>query len=384
MGLFSKKTKTTTNQTATTNQTNTSTPIIQDWIANPIQDLTKKTGDVYNNFDPSKLVAGPTDLQTSAANSAANFGAPPAYSMAQNLLGEAGSAGAQNVGNVDISGYISKFMNPYLKDVVDTSLSDYDFGAGQTRAQDQLARAGDSTFGGSSGAIQTALSNARLAAGRGSLAAGLRSDAYDKAAGLATQQAGMDYNTGLANANFGENALTRKLNAGTGLTSLGTSMGADARANAGAQFDIGEALRKIKEGQNTAPLDLINRHIAALSGLPLDMFKGQTTNTNGTVNTTGTTVGKTSGASLTDWLDFFKANAQAAAAAGGSDYRLKENIETVGYDAKGRRWVDFNYRGDDQKYRGVIAQEVRKTDPDAVREGPAGILFVDYSKLKDA
>ena len=380
MGLFSKKTKTTTNQTATSNQTSTATPLIQDWIANPIQDLTKKVGETYGNFDPSKLVPGPTALQRTAATSAANFGAPPAYSMAQNLLGEAGSAGAQNVGKVDIAGYIPNFLNPYLKDVVDTSLSDYDFGAGQTRAQDQLARAGDSTFGGSSGAIQTALSNARLAAGRGSLAAGLRSDAYDKAAALAGQQAGFDNGTNMANANFAENALTRKLNAGTGLTSLGTSVGADARANAGAQFDIGEALRQIKQGQNTAPLDLLTKQIASLTGLPLDMFSGQTTNTNGTVTQEGTSTSKTSGASLGDWL---KLAASAAMAA--SDGRLKQDVKTVGYDAKGRRWVDFAYTWDPETtHRGVIAQEVRKTDPDAVVEGPSGILFVDYSKLQDA
>jgi hypothetical protein len=109
-------------------------------------------------------------------------------------------------------------------------------------------------------------------------------------------------------------------------------------------------------------------------GLPLNLLTGQTAN--GTM--AGTT--KESGASLTDW-----AKLAAAAAVAASDGRLKQDIETVGFDAKGRRWVEYAYVWDpERRHRGVIAQEVRDTDPDAVMTHPMGFLMVDYSKLKDA
>jgi hypothetical protein len=68
-----------------------------------------------------------------------------------------------------------------------------------------------------------------------------------------------------------------------------------------------------------------------------------------------------------------------------SDERLKENVRTLGYDAKGRRWVEYNYIGGKTKHQGVIAQEIMESDPDAVHVFPfGGYLMVDYSKLQEA
>lgn len=79
----------------------------------------------------------------------------------------------------------------------------------------------------------------------------------------------------------------------------------------------------------------------------------------------------------------FKVGSQIAAMAM-SDGRLKTDVETVGYDARGRRWVDFKYVWEPEvTHRGVIAQEVMKTDPDAVMMHPSGFLMVDYGKLED-
>lgn len=78
-----------------------------------------------------------------------------------------------------------------------------------------------------------------------------------------------------------------------------------------------------------------------------------------------------------------------AAYAGSSDVRLKENINH--YDTlngvKFYTW-DWNDKakeiGSDKfPTMGVIAQEVQKTHPDTVFEGPEGYLMVNYGKLKD-
>ena len=79
----------------------------------------------------------------------------------------------------------------------------------------------------------------------------------------------------------------------------------------------------------------------------------------------------------------------AAYAGSGSDVRLKENIQP--YDTlNGVQFYtwDWNDKAKEIGYdkyptMGVIAQEVQKTHPDTVIEGPEGYLMVNYGKLKD-
>lgn len=382
MGLFTKKKKTVVDQTQTANTSGTSTPIIPDWISNPLQQLSGKVGSTFGGFDPTKYVAGPDALQTQAAGAAGNLGTPSGFKTANDILSGVAGAGAQTVQAGDIASLIGKFQNPYERQVKDAALEDYDFGAGQVGAQDQLSRAGDTTFGGSGGAIQTALSNARLTAGRGKLSADILSDGFKTASGLATSQAGLNSQASRDNANFAESALARQLSAGGQIGNLGIAQGENDRSNIGLQFDLGEGLRGIQTAQNQAPLDLLLAEIAARSGLNPDLFKGMSTTGNATETLKGTTTTKSSGISMSDIAKIAQAAATAAAA---SDVRLKQDIEHVETDAKGRRWYEFAYVWDPEtRHRGVMAQEVRVTDPEAVFQHPMGFLMVDYAKLEDA
>jgi hypothetical protein len=78
-----------------------------------------------------------------------------------------------------------------------------------------------------------------------------------------------------------------------------------------------------------------------------------------------------------------------AAAAGASDVRLKENIQPYdtlnGVQFYTWDWNDTAKEIGYDKYptMGVIAQEVQKTHPDTVIEGPEGYLMVNYGKLKN-
>lgn len=67
------------------------------------------------------------------------------------------------------------------------------------------------------------------------------------------------------------------------------------------------------------------------------------------------------------------------AAAYFSDRRLKENIVPVG-ESNGFHLYEFNYTGQPQRYRGVIAQEVVETRPDAVKLVD-GYMAVDYDAI---
>lgn len=67
-----------------------------------------------------------------------------------------------------------------------------------------------------------------------------------------------------------------------------------------------------------------------------------------------------------------------------SDARLKTDVETDHYDRAGHRWVTYRYKDDPvgTVRRGVIAQEVERTDPRAVLTDGTGVKFVDYRKLR--
>lgn len=62
-----------------------------------------------------------------------------------------------------------------------------------------------------------------------------------------------------------------------------------------------------------------------------------------------------------------------------SDINLKENIEKVG-EENGFNIYEFSYKGQPERYIGVMAQEVQKTRPDAVVEKD-GYLAVNYDKI---
>ena len=62
-----------------------------------------------------------------------------------------------------------------------------------------------------------------------------------------------------------------------------------------------------------------------------------------------------------------------------SDRRLKENIEHAGNE-NGFNVYKFNYKGNDQKYIGVMADEVKETMPDAVGYLD-DYMTVDYRKI---
>jgi hypothetical protein len=84
--------------------------------------------------------------------------------------------------------------------------------------------------------------------------------------------------------------------------------------------------------------------------------------------------------------DIGAATLGAAGAAGGfgnlfsSDYRLKENIKHVGNE-KGYNLYHYNYIGNPTRFKGVMAQEVMKSTPEAVTVMENGYYGVYYDKL---
>jgi hypothetical protein len=64
-----------------------------------------------------------------------------------------------------------------------------------------------------------------------------------------------------------------------------------------------------------------------------------------------------------------------------SDMRLKHDIVPVGHLANGLGIYRFSYNDSDKVYVGVLAQEVERVMPDAVRHAPNGYLQVNYDRV---
>jgi hypothetical protein len=296
---MSKKSSTTTDQTTH----NVLTPTNPQWVTDPVQNLVGRISDL-SSADPRSFVAGANPLQTQAAQGAGdlsgswwNFdGAADAYRGAIN--GGANTYGATTGAAASVLPNLQAYMSPYTRNVVDSALADYDFGAGQTRAQNQLALANDATFGGSNGAIQTALSNDAITRGRGTLAAQLLDQGYQAGAALANQDADRAQQMSLANlqaansaaqynAQARDQALQRQMAAAQGLVDTSTALDETQRANIASQAQMGDALRQIDALGLTAPISLLQTQAGLLGGLPLSLFHGEVND--GANHTTSTT-----------------------------------------------------------------------------------------------
>ena len=71
----------------------------------------------------------------------------------------------------------------------------------------------------------------------------------------------------------------------------------------------------------------------------------------------------------------------AAGAWGGSDRRLKENIQKIGESISGLGIYKFNYIGKAKQYIGAMADEVIKVVPEAVKIMPNGFYGVNYNLI---
>ena len=142
----------------------------------------------------------------------------------------------------------------------------------------------------------------------------------------------------------------------------------------GAMGDVGAQRRAMSQSamdsdmaryqyESTKPQQALQNYMASISG-DYGGVKTQTTPGQGIMGTLGSLA---SMAGSLGWAPF-------------SDVRIKENITSDGTKYKGHNVYDYNYVGDDVRYKGVMAQEVEQTNPDAVGE-VKGIKYVNYGAL---
>ena len=256
--------------------TQTTTPINPAWVEPQIQGLAGNITGLANR-DPAEFVAPANGLLQQAYSNAQDLQPQQgAYEQANGLFGAMMNVPAQQIQAASLLSNLDAYMNPYTRDVVDTSLADYDFGAGQTRAQNLLALAGDSTFGGSGGAIQTAMSNDAIDRGRASLSSGLRSQAFNTGAQLSSQDAERRQSAAATNAQLYEQALARQQQAGRDLLAMAHQYDDDRISGLNAQASIGQIMQGIQQSQAAAPLTTLSSLVGDYGQLPVSLLHGET------------------------------------------------------------------------------------------------------------
>ncbi|WP_114954321.1 hypothetical protein [Sphingosinicella terrae] len=313
MGLSSSKSKTTTNQTQTSNQATSGTqmPVTPPYLEEVARDYVSRIRE-FGNLDPRSFVAAPSALQQQAWNSAGSMlvpqgGGRQALDMAQqagqsgaNLAGSAATVagtgfdpadygqaqgyGAARTGSVpqqvQAFGYdptlaagvnvaptaqvdaqnlltdLDRYMSPYTDRVVRSALEGFDENAGQTRAQQAAQAARNGAFGGSRYAIQEAQTETGLARERAATEAGLRDRAFSVGAGLSADDANRRQQAGAFNASA-EN--TRSL------SQAGLNLQRNL-ANAGYSNEAAAQFMQQLFGASSANADLASRHALDFAG----------------------------------------------------------------------------------------------------------------------
>lgn len=366
MGLSNKKStstqKTSQTETATTTRTN------PQWVTDAMQGYTSRVAGLLDD-KASDYVAPVNPLQEQAGKAASGLGGW------QDILKGATGSTSSVAGSSLLDG-LASYMDPYRDQVVNATLADADADAGRTRSALAASGARNGAFGGSRFGVREAQTEGELSRARTSAEAALLSEMFNTGANLSDRDAGRRQEAALANQRAEMADRDRRLNAAA-------LAGSNSRDDAALQMGIGTALRGIDTEQRGAELGLMGAIGDLLAKGQYGLFGG--TNSTGTMEGTTNSTATEKGGLLSGLTQAVQL--AAAGASFFSDRRLKTDLRPVGSDPRGRRWWSYRYLWDgpeDARHVGVIAQDVARTDPDAVSIGPLGFLMVDYSKLEGA
>lgn len=146
------------------------------------------------------------------------------------------------------------------------------------------------------------------------------------------------------------------------------------QARLGLLSSLGQTQYEQDLARAQSPLDLLKTQVGLFAGLSPESYFGQT-------NTGQSTSQGTSTTRQSDPLGTAGDIAKIASIFM-SDRRLKRDIQEVGTDEHGHKWYDFRYLWSDTIHRGLMAQDLLKTEPWRVLEMPNGYYAVNYAGLE--
>lgn len=278
----------------------------------------------------------------------------------------AGTAGAGTIAGTNLAPY----TNPYEQQVIQATQADILRNAqiGSNALDYQAGRAG--AFGGSRHGVALGEFGKGVMQNLGSQTAAMRQQGYQNAQSMAQQDIQNRMLQAAQLGNLGQQSFGYGQAVQSGLAQQG-------QAQQALQQAMIDAAKAQYAGYQNAPVSSLGYVSAALGATPVPMSSTQQT-TGGTQRQPG----------LFDYLTL-----GATAFGGSSDIRLKKNIKMKRVLANGIKiysW-DWNEIGEKIKAKwqpayGVIAQEVQKILPEAVKTDTYGYLVVNYAhpELKGA
>lgn len=289
----------------------TTTPQVPDWLQSTAVDLNGRIS-TLGARDPASLVGPVQPLERQAEASLAGLTGQgqvydDALALTRNVAGNdwadaymsaaVPKVQAQSIAGASLLDSLDSYVSPYLRQVINSTLADFDFGAGQTRAQQGLDLMRSGAFGGSGAALTRSMTEESLARARASTVAGLRDQAFSRAAALSgddanRRQEAQAVNAQLAaqadqtnaelylkdlaqKAGLGLQAGDQRLRAAGQMGDLAAAAEGQVRANAAAQAELGGTLRSVDTAIRRAPLDLTSWQIDAYGGLNPALFTGK-------------------------------------------------------------------------------------------------------------
>ena len=146
------------------------------------------------------------------------------------------------------------------------------------------------------------------------------------------------------------------------------------------------------QGHQTATGDMMNQQqmqmaqLAQMLGKDVSLPNFQTGGGIGAINGTdnGAIIANNDQATMNQWQQKQAATGSMLSGLGGlfslSDARAKHDKEKIGETKDGMGIYSFKYNGTDKTQIGLMAQEVAKRKPQAVRKTASGLMAVDYGK----
>lgn len=305
---------------------------------------------------PAFGVAGLNPDQDAAIN-----GTRDLFTEIQNYRGPTGQAGLGNASAAQLDpNAIAKFQNPFTDQVIDTSLNNMRRNYDQTDANLGARLAAAGAYGGSREAVARSLNARNFGDQASSTNAQLRSQGFDKASALASQDAQMRQQANLANASAAN--ATANNNASREMQGYNDWFGHAMQSIGGLQ-GVGTLQQQLAQAGINVPFDTLQKLVASTPGF-------------NNVGGTSTTQQPLQDNSLSSILGIGMLGAKLF---GLSDDDEKTNKQKVGEDPKtGTPIYAYDYKADVQAARksgnpmppkrvGPMASDLQKIDPDGVK-----------------
>ena len=269
---------------------------------------------------------------------------------------------------------MSQYMNPYTQQVINTTMQDLESQRQMQQRQmgAQAQRAG--AFGGSRHGVSESLTNLGFGQQMANTAANLRQQGYAQAQNIAQQDLARQMQAGLANQGAGLQGAQLRLGAAGQLGNL--AQGA---------FGMGQSVQQnlqqqgaLQQAQQQAIIDAIRQQYQSYQQQPERSLGYMATAIGAAPVPQTQTTQKQLGL-----FDYLGAGIGLAAL---SDINLKEDIKLVKKTNGGHNWYSWKWNDKAEKLglsgrsEGVIAQEIQKVMPEAIRK-ISGYLAVDYGMV---